>query len=74
MQLSGKRLKTAVSDFGHLAGLPFLPSLVGSREQLAAITNKHKAEREILIWDVALQIYLYKIDLGCCTADLSVQN
>ena len=24
MQLSGKRLKTAVSDFGHLAGLPFL--------------------------------------------------
>ena len=24
MQLSGKRLKAAVSDFGHLAGLPFL--------------------------------------------------
>ena len=51
MQLSGKRLKTAVSDFGHLAGLPFLlilgyaslmDRLKDQEEDLVLLYNRHQ--------------------------------
>ena len=36
----GKRLKTAVSDFGHLAGLPFLLILVKPMQKFLRLLDK----------------------------------